>query len=135
MRQPFGILIGMALVAAISAQNAVCQNSGSAQSDGSKTKGVKMKVDYFLSQVDTDKDSRVSNLEWEEAGLRDHVFITLDADKSDHITKSELEGTDFPSGWDANKDGVLTLENIKAYDKIVDSRNSKKTNTDGSVKH
>lgn len=120
------------LTVTMSAQNAASQGGGAAQGGGGKSQGVKIKVDYFISQVDTDKDGPISNTEWEEAGLRDHVFITLDVDKNEYVNKTELEVVSFPSGWDANKDGILTLENIKAYGKIVDSRESSKAGIEGN---
>jgi hypothetical protein len=123
--------IVMLLSVAVTAQNAPPQG-GQAQGGGVQQKGQKMKVDHFISQVDTDKDGRVIRGEWDAAGLREHVFITLDTNKDGYVSKEELEAATFPSGFDANKDGILILENIKAYDKLVDLRESSKGGTGGS---
>jgi hypothetical protein len=92
---------------------------GAGAAGGAAPSGIQLKVDGFLKEVDTNNDGKISKEEWKAAGLMDMVFSMVDTKKLGYIDKEELEATKFPAGIDANKDGILTVANMKAYDKTV----------------
>jgi hypothetical protein len=76
-----------------------------------------LNCDRFIAQLDTDRDGRISKAEWQAQGLLDNVFTTMDTNKDGYLSKDEFAVNKWPAGIDANHDGILTLENMKAFDK------------------
>jgi hypothetical protein len=113
----YPMLLCAALILPVMAQQGAPQGGGPAQSGGGQSQNHTLKVDHFIQQVDTDKDGRISKAEWQAAGLLDNVFTTMDTNKDGYLSKEELEVNKFPDGIDAYHNGILTLENMKAFDK------------------
>lgn len=79
--------------------------------------GGELKVDQFFKEVNTSNDGKISKEEWKAAGLLDNVFTMIDTKQQNYITKDELEAMQWPPDLDSNKDGILTVEKMKAFDK------------------
>jgi hypothetical protein len=115
------LLVGMALAMPCMAQNA----PGGAPAGG-PSGFAKLKVDSFFAEIDTNKDGKLSSEEWKAAGLKDYVFSMVDGKnkKQGFLTKEELATEGWPLEMDANKDGVLTIAKMKAYDNTRSAANS-----------
>lgn len=111
----YPIFLCTALALPMLAQQGAPQG-GAAQGGGGQDTNHTLKVDYFIQQMDTDKDGRISKAEWKAAGLLDNVITTMDTSKDGYLSKEELEVNKFPDGIDVDHKGILTLENMKAFD-------------------
>jgi Ca2+-binding EF-hand superfamily protein len=69
----------------------------------------------FIQEVDTNKDGNVSKQEWQAAGLVEMVFSRFDSNNKGYLTKSDLAGMYHPPTLDSNKDGKLSLAEMKAH--------------------
>jgi Ca2+-binding EF-hand superfamily protein len=69
----------------------------------------------LFKEVDTDKDGKISLVEWKAVGLPDMVFNALDQNHDGFITRDEFDGSQAPDGLDKNHDGKLTLEAFKEH--------------------
>jgi hypothetical protein len=108
-------IFGMALAMSCSAQNAPGGAPGGA-SGGHSPNDVQLKGDKFFAQIDTNKDGKLSKEEWKAQGLPDGVFTRMDTDKDNFLTLKEVEANWYPGELDSNKDGILTVEKMKAFD-------------------
>ena len=66
-------------------------------------------IDQFLATLDLDKDSSISQSEWNGAGLMEVSFLPCDPDKNDRITKQEMASCALPEAGDSRKAGILTV--------------------------
>jgi Ca2+-binding EF-hand superfamily protein len=80
-----------------------------------------LKVDGFFTEVDANHDGQINKEEWTAAGLKDMVFSMVDTKKQGYITKDELEASKIPSAMDSTKDGQLTVQKMKDFDKTAGS--------------
>jgi hypothetical protein len=117
------LILGMALALPCLAQDAPggapAGGSGGGAPSGGTMNMTTLKVDGFFGEVDTNKDGKITKEEWTAAGLKDMVFSMVNTSKSGSITKQELEASKFPADMDSNKDGNLTVDKMKAFDKKV----------------
>jgi hypothetical protein len=90
------------------------QGQGGGQSSGSSD-GDTLDVTPFFTALDINKDGKISNEEWKTAGLPDNVFTMFETDKKGYITKESLASKKHPSTVDSNKDGKLSLDELKAH--------------------
>jgi len=112
----YSVLLCSVMALPMMAQQGAPQGGGAAQGGGGQDTNHTLKVDQFIQEVDTDKDGRISKAEWKAAGLLDNVITTMDTDKDGYLSKQELEVNKFPDGIDVDHKGILTLENMKAFD-------------------
>jgi hypothetical protein len=120
------LVVGMALALPCLAQNGggappsgggAPGGSGAPGGGGGMPSGVAYKVDGFFAQVNTSKSGKITKEEWKAAGLKDMVFSMVDTKNVGYITLEMLQATKFPADMDTNKDGVLTVDKMKAFDK------------------
>jgi hypothetical protein len=128
------LVVGMALALPLFAQNGgapggAAPGGGGAPGGGAAAgggggampAGVAFKTDGFFAQVNTSKSGKITAEEWKAAGLKDMVFSMVDTKKTGSITPEMLAATKFPAAIDGNKDGVLTVDEMIAFDKTMGS--------------
>jgi hypothetical protein len=115
------LIFGIALAMPCLAQNAPAgagAPAGGGASGGQEPAGmISLKVDTLFSEVDTNKDGKITNAEWKAAGMIDSVFNFIDSKKTGSITLEMLQASKFPADVDANKDGIVTVAEMVAFDK------------------
>lgn len=92
------------------AQGGAPQGQAASQSDG-----VTLDVAPFFAALDTDKNGNISSAEWKAAGLPDNVFTMFETDKKGYIAKESLSSKKHPPTVDSNKDGKLSVDELKAH--------------------
>src|SRR4030042_1899706 len=75
------------------------------------------KVDAFVKQVDTNKDSSISKEEWKDSGLIDLPFTFCDTNKDSKLSSKEMGDCQLPEAMDTDGDGALTVEEMIGFDK------------------
>jgi hypothetical protein len=100
------------------------QGQAGGQGGGSSDSGVTLDVSPFFAAVDTSKDDKITLEEWKAAGLPDSVFTMFETDKKGYITKESLASKKHPPTVDSNKDGKLSLDELKAHIKSQQSQSS-----------
>lgn len=76
-------------------------------------------VDAFVAGVDTNNDGFMTKEEFSAAGLTDRMFLTppfCDPDHDEKISKKEMGECKLPEAVDMNKDGMLTMEEVVAFE-------------------
>ena len=120
-------IVGMALAVSCLAQNAPGGAPGGAPGaapGGHSPTDVQLKGDKFFAQIDTSKDGKLSKEEWKALDLPDGVFTRMDTDKDGFLSLKEVEANWYPGALDSNKDGILTVEKMKAFDAMMKSQKS-----------
>jgi hypothetical protein len=74
-------------------------------------------VEAFIKQVDSNNDGAMSKEEWTTAGLAEMPFTFCDSDKDEKLAGNEMAGCKLPEDMDADSDGVLTVSEMKEFDK------------------
>jgi len=75
----------------------------------------------FAAQVDTDHDGKMSRAEWQARGLPMSSFDMFEKGRG-YVTLQDYESHPAPPGIDLNGDGILTVEEFKAFDKQMAPR-------------
>jgi hypothetical protein len=91
------------------------QGQGAAQGASSSDSGVKLDMTPFFTSVDTDKDNKITLAEWKAAGLDENVYEKFDKDKKGSFSKESMADKTHPPTIDSNKDGKLSLDELKAH--------------------
>lgn len=69
----------------------------------------------MFTEIDADKDGKATEAEWKAAGAPDMVFQMSDADKNGCLTLDELGKSSPPAAVDKDKDGKVTLSEVKEF--------------------
>jgi hypothetical protein len=98
------------------AQQQAPQGGGAPQGQGgSSDSGVTLDVTPFFTAVDTSKDDKITLEEWKATGLPESIFAMFETDKKGYVTKESLASKKHPPTVDGNKDGKLSLDELKAH--------------------
>jgi hypothetical protein len=68
-----------------------------------------------FTAVDANKDGKATKEEWAKAGAPDMVYSMVDSKNTGSITLAELQAMSPPADADADKDGKVTLEELKKF--------------------
>jgi hypothetical protein len=111
------VTIGMFLSASAFAQSqAPAQGGGAPQGQGGQASSlVKLDPTPFFNVIDTNKDGKITPIEWKATGLEDKIYDFFDKDNKGYFTKEYMASVDHPPAMDANKDGKLSLDELKAF--------------------
>jgi len=111
------ITLSTILSTAAYAQQQAPAQGGNAQQQGGGTSdsGVKLDVTPFFTTVDTNKDNKITSAEWKAAGLDENIFEKFDTDKKGSFTKEAMANKTHPPTIDSNKDGKLSLDELKEH--------------------
>lgn len=90
-------------------------NADSNVNAGGSTPGT-LDVTPFVDAVDTNHDGCMNHAEWQAAGAPESSYQGL-KDASGCVTASAMRAAAPPPGIDLNRDGKLTLEEMKEFDK------------------
>jgi hypothetical protein len=86
-----------------------------------------------VSEVDTDKDGKMTSIEWKAAGLPETSFNGFEKNRG-YVTQDDYTNNPAPDGIDINGDGKLTVAEFKAFDKImVEKMKNTRPATNGSI--
>lgn len=126
------VILGMFLSVSVFAQSqASAQGGGAPQGQGDQTSSlVKLDPTPFFDVIDTNKDGKVTSVEWEATELAEEVYAFWDKDNKGYFTKEYMASVDHPPAIDANKDGKLSLDELKAF---VESVSQTSDNTPGGA--
>jgi len=94
------------------------------QAQGGSSTDVKLDVTQFFSAVDTNKDNKISKQEWVAAGLDEGIFKFLDQKSEGSFSKETLSNMGHPQALDADKDGKMTLEEVKTFTQSLPKPNT-----------
>jgi hypothetical protein len=110
------ITLGMFLSASAFAQSQAPAQGGAPQGKGGQASSlIKLDPTPFFDVVDVNKDGKVSNAEWKTTGLDQKVYAFWDKDNKGYFTKEYMASVEHPPAIDANKDGKLSLDELKAF--------------------
>jgi hypothetical protein len=123
-------LSSMISTSALAQQQAPAQGAG-AEGQGSDASLVKLDVTPFFVAVDTNKDNKITMEEWKTTGLDEKIYSFFDKDNKGSFSKDYMSGLTHPAEMDANKDGKLSLDELKAFVKSTTEQSS--SNAAGGV--
>jgi len=117
------VTIGMFLSASAFAQSQAPAQGGGAPKQGGAPQGqggqksslLKLDPTPFFDVIDTNKDGKITPVEWKATGLEEKVYAFWDKDNKGYFTKEYMASVDHPPAIDANKDGKLSLDELKAF--------------------
>ncbi|MDE2043263.1 MAG: hypothetical protein KGJ05_09330 [Alphaproteobacteria bacterium] len=74
-----------------------------------------------VQAVDTNHDGQMSRAEWAAAGLPWSSFNMFEKGRG-YVTQEDYDTNAAPRGIDINGDGKLTVEEFKAFDKMMSAK-------------
>jgi hypothetical protein len=77
--------------------------------------GAKLDQTPMFNEIDKNKDGKATSEEWKDAGAPDMVFQMSDANKDNVITLEEINASSPPADVDKDKDGKATLKEVKDF--------------------
>jgi hypothetical protein len=102
------------------------RQAGAPQGQGSQSSSlIKLDPTPFFDVIDTNKDGKVTPVEWKATGLDEKVYAFWDKDNKGYFTKEYMASVDHPPAIDANKDGKLSLAELKAFVASVSQSSSR----------
>jgi len=102
-------------VSALEQQKAHAQETGAEGQGSNAASLVKLDVTPFFGAVDTNKDNKITSEEWKATGLDEKIYSFFDKDNKGSFSKDYMSGLTHPAEMDANKDGKLSLDELKAF--------------------
>jgi hypothetical protein len=110
------VILGMFLSASAFAQSQAPAQGGAPQGQGGQASSlVKLDPTPFFDVIDTNKDGKITPVEWKATGLEEKVYAFWDKDNKGYFIKEYMASVDHPPAIDANKDGKLSLDELKAF--------------------
>lgn len=77
--------------------------------------GAKLDQSPLFQAADANRDGLLSQDEWTAAGLDAGIYGMINSQKKPTITLDELNAVSPPDTADGNKDGKITLEELKTF--------------------
>ena len=99
-------------LAALASTAALAQN---APQGGGAPGGAKLDQRPLFQALDTNKDGLLTQAEWTAAGLDASIFGMINSQKKPTLTYDEFNAVSPPESADADKDGKVTLEELKKF--------------------
>jgi hypothetical protein len=108
------ITLGIFLSASAFAQSQALTQGGAPQGQGGQASSlIKLDPTPVIDVIDTNKDGKVSHAE--STGLEEKVYAFWNKDNKGYFTKEYMASVEHPAVIDANKDGELSLDELKSF--------------------
>lgn len=105
-------MLTLMTLAALSGSAALAQNP---PPGGGAPGGAKLDQSPLFKAVDANKDALVTEAEWTAAGLDAGIFGMINSQKKPALNYEEFNAVSPPDTADADKDGTVTLEELKIF--------------------
>ena len=123
--QTLVVVLGATLSGVVLAQDAPGQGGPAQGAPGQGANNdVKMDVTPFIQELDTNKDGKVSKAEWLAAGMEEGIFKFFDQKEEGFFLGEAVANMAHPAAIDANKDGKMTVAEVKEFIKTLPKPNA-----------
>jgi len=83
----------------------------------------KLDVNPLVDALDQKKDNHITHEEWVAAGAPESSWKAFtSASHKDYVTREEFQKGPAPNGIDLNCDGKVTIEEFRAFDKMMSAK-------------